>query len=270
MHQIHGNSFITLTYNNDHLPQNLSLDKTHFQDFIRSLRKRTHKERTFHINLMGIKYPLTHKLRYFMCGEYGEATEKNNHIARPHFHAILFGFGFLSDRYPWRKTKTGHTIYRSPLLEKTWTYGTSEIGLVTYQSAAYVARYTLKKQTGKKDSKQLVEHYENINPETGEITNRVREYTAMSLKPGIGATWFEKYKSDVFPEDNVINPKGHKQAAPGYYRELLRRDDPIQAAKLQQKRLEKAKDNPDNTPKRLKTRENVQNQKLKRLPRESI
>ena len=69
-----NNEFITLTYNDKHLPVDHGLDHRHFQKFIRSLRKKSKQ-----------------KIRYYMCGEYGKATEENGYIARPHYHAILFG-----------------------------------------------------------------------------------------------------------------------------------------------------------------------------------
>lgn len=58
--------FFTLTYNDENLPPNRQLDKTHLQDFFRSLRKK-HKG-----------------IRYFAIGEYG------TQMGRPHYHAVIF------------------------------------------------------------------------------------------------------------------------------------------------------------------------------------
>ena len=93
-----------------------------------------------------------------MCGEYGENR------GRPHFHACLFNFDF-PDKKVWRKTSQGHPVWRSPSLEALWPYGFSEIGSVTFQSAAYVARYIMKKATGR-DAEQV---YEWTDPLTGEV-----------------------------------------------------------------------------------------------------
>lgn len=241
-------TYITLTYNDDHLPPDASLDRrkpNDFQIFIRSLRQHTQQ-----------------KMRYFMCGEYGEATEKNKYIARPHYHAIIFGYDF-PDKKPW-KVRNGNQTYLSNICKDVWGKGHIEIGSATYQSAAYVARYIIKKQFGA---------YKNDNPiidnKTGEIIGqRKPEYTNMSLKPGIGETWYRKYgHTDVFPNDYVIDQKGREVQTPKYYRVLLEREHPALHEILKEHRVEKAKSNKDNTPKRLKTREFVQNSKLKRLPR---
>ncbi len=78
-----------------------------------------------------------------MCGEYGNATEENNWIARPHYHAIIFGYSFPNQKLV--NIRNGNRVYTSDLLTKLWKHGTHEIGTVTFQSAGYVARYILKK-----------------------------------------------------------------------------------------------------------------------------
>ena len=90
----------------------------------------------------------------------------------------------------------------------------------------------------------------------------------MSLHPGIGASWYEKYKSDVFPDDFVVTPDGRKMPAPKYYRKLLERQDPELYAKLKCVRVEKARTNPDNSYDRLNVREICQNKKADRLTRQ--
>ena len=125
--QLHeSNAFITLTYADEHLPQDRSLDKREFQLFIKRLRKSIQPQR----------------LRYFHCGEYGAK------LGRPHYHACLFGFDF-PDKELQRYSKTGEKLYRSDLLDSAWqNKGWALIGEVTFQSAAYVARYITKKITG--------------------------------------------------------------------------------------------------------------------------
>ena len=242
------NSFVTLTYDNEHLPEHNSLCKLDFQKFIRSLRKRTGK-----------------KIRYFMCGEYGEATEQNGWIARPHYHALLFGFDFI-DKYT-VQYRNGNPVYRSDFLEKVWNKGASELGAVTFQSAGYVARYTLKKQNG-----EYAEREYAIPDENGEITNdtKVYPYTACSLKPGIGYDWYKKFKADLFPHDYAIMPDGRETSVPTYYRTLLQREDPEVYEQLRKQRVEKARTNPDNEPERLAVREAVRHSKIKRLKRDKI
>ena len=52
------NSFVTLTYDDDHLPEYNSLNYKHFQDFMKRLRK-SHNG-----------------VRFYMCGEYGPIVDK--------------------------------------------------------------------------------------------------------------------------------------------------------------------------------------------------
>lgn len=232
MHE--DNIFITLTYASEHLPKNYSLDHEHFQIFIRALRDKTKK-----------------KLRFYMCGEYGEPTEENNFIARPHFHAIIFGHDFEDKTY-W-KTRNGNRVYRSETLESIWTKGNSEIGTVTFESAGYVARYVLKKQTGERAEA----HYNGRKP----------EYTRMSNRKGIGESWYQKYKNEVFPDDFVVTPDGRKMQTPTYYRRLLEREDPELHEQLKKLRVVKAQTNPNNTPERLIVREKCHKRKAERLKR---
>lgn len=235
-----NNSFITLTYDDGHLPPDGNLRKIDFQKFIRSLRKRTKQ-----------------KIRYFMCGEYG--TE--NH--RPHYHAILFGYQFPDIQLV--NIRNQNRVYTSKFLSAVWHHGSSEIGSVTFKSAGYVARYILKKQKG--TSEELFNRYVIINPNTGEMKSRHLEYTAMSLKPGIGQKWYEKNKSDLFPHDYAVLPDGRQTPVPTYYRRLLREDDPTLWEQLRIQRIEKAQTNPNSTPERLAVREQCKEAQIKPLRR---
>ena len=117
------NCFITLTYNDEHLPSDMSLQKDDFTKFIKRLRKNTGE-----------------KIRYYACGEYGDLYQ------RPHFHACLFGY--RPDDLVLFSVRSGVNLYTSSTLEKAWQYrGFVTVGDVTYYSAAYGARYVLKKTT---------------------------------------------------------------------------------------------------------------------------
>ena len=235
-----NNSFITLTYDDENLPPHDSLKKIHFQKFIRALRKKTKQ-----------------KIRYYMCGEYGDLN------GRPHYHAILFGYKFPNCKLV--NIRNENRVYTSPFLSQMWKYGTHEIGSVTYQSAGYVARYILKKQNGEYAERE----YAIPDPETGELTGQQKQhpYTQMSLKPGIGKKWYDKNKSDLFPHDYAVAPNGRKCPVPTYYRRLLEREDPELANELRTNRIEKCSDNPDNTPDRLEVREFCKQKQAERLKR---
>lgn len=137
------NCFITLTFSPAALAarENPSLDVRDFQLFMKRYRKR-----------------FGEGIRFFHCGEYGDK------LGRPHYHACIFGHDF-EDKYFWRKSDSGYPVYRSPVLEELWTHGFSEIGTVTFDSAAYVARYIMKKVNGK-DAK---DHYTSVDLGTGEV-----------------------------------------------------------------------------------------------------
>jgi hypothetical protein len=203
--QMHDqNCFITLTYDDAHLPSDRSLHYRDFQLFIKRLRKR---------------YP-GRRIRYYMAGEYGE------NFGRPHWHACIFGLDF-DDKKLWKRTSSNSLLYRSKELELLWPFGYSSIGDVTFESAAYVARYIMKKVTGK----NAAEHYKEIDPDTGEITNRKPEFTKMSLKPGIGYEWYKQYTTDVYPHDYVV-VRGKKVKPPKFYDKKYKIDNPYEFDEL--------------------------------------
>lgn len=201
------NCFLTLTYDSKYLPADGSLHVEHFQDFMKRLRKKFKGK----------------KIRYLHCGEYGKKGQ------RPHYHALIFGFDF-PDKYLHKITPRGDRIYRSPSLEKLWPYGFSTIGAVTFESCAYVARYCTKKITGP----MAEEHYQGRAP----------EYITMSRRPGIASSWFEKYHSDVFPQDFVVLKDGRRLPTPRYYMKQLEKWYPEEFDVVQQRRLERQTDCP--------------------------
>lgn len=222
------NSFITLTYDDKHLPPRSSLDYGDFQRFMKRLRKRVDPIRP----------------RFYMCGEYGEDFN------RPHFHACLFGFAF-PDRKFWRRGPSGSRVYRSELLEDLWPFGFSSIGEVTFESAAYVARYCMKKING-----DLAEsHYSRVDLDTGEIYQVTPEFNHMSLKPGIGAGWLEKYMTDVYPHDYVIS-RGKEVKPPKFYDRKFSELHPFEWEALQFRRDQVGRARYfDNTEERLSDKE---------------
>lgn len=121
-------SFVTLTYSDDYHPSDGSLDPGHLQGFLKRLRK-AHPDR----------------LRFFAVGEYG------THTLRPHYHLILFNL----------------SLAEAPLVDRAWGRGFVQLGDVTWQSASYVAGYTMKPR-----------HW---------LPDRRPEFSRMSLRPGIGA-----------------------------------------------------------------------------------
>jgi len=222
------NCFITLTYDDVNLPSDGSLNKKHFQDFMKRLRFR-----------------FGSGIRFFHCGEYGEK------FARPHYHACLFNFDF-PDKLLW-KTVGENRLYRSEALEELWPFGFSTIGSVTFESAAYVARYITKKVTGDRAG--------------GHYGGRVAEYTTMSRRPGIAKGWLERFRSDVYPSDFVVL-REKKMKPPKYYDRQFEIEYPKDYAKVMLRRKLKGRrlalKNPES---RLAVREEVQFLRFKQLKR---
>lgn len=244
------NCFITLTYNNEHLPSDKSLQYPDFQKFMKRLRKRFNGvDRSANPDSKD-QYPI----RFYMCGEYGET------FGRPHYHACLFNFDF-PDKTLYRRSPSGSLIYRSKALEELWPFGFSSIGEVNFNSAAYVARYIMKKVTGHRSE----EYYRSVDPDTGEIINRVPEFNKMSLKPGIGADWLARYKTDVYPHDYVI-VNGKKVKPPRYYDNKYSAEFPDIWEDIEYNRFVDAQNRvDDNTPERLAVKAELTRQRVSRL-----
>lgn len=122
--------FLTLTYNDAHLPYSEkgfpTLCKRDIQLFLKRLRK----------------YLGETKIRYYLAGEYGSRTH------RPHYHAIIYGIGLstFDDIVPRGRNQIGCPFFSSPKLEELWGNGFVLFSSVTWRTCNYVARYVLKKQ----------------------------------------------------------------------------------------------------------------------------
>lgn len=232
-----ANCFITLTYDDAHLPVRPSLDYAEFQRFMRRLRKEM-------------------AARFFMCGEYGDQTW------RPHYHACLFGCDF-EDKVLWT-TRDSVKLFSSPTLTRLWPFGFSSIGEVNFESAAYVARYCVKKVTG-----DLAKVHYARSDEAGSYS-LTPEFCHMSLKPGIGKGWFDRFRSDVFPHDYVVI-NGHKAKPPRYYDKQLGRADPEALEQVKCTReVQGRKHWANNTDERLAVREAVHAARAAFLVRKEI
>lgn len=235
------NSFITLTYDDEHLPIDGSLDKTHLQKFFKRLRKK-----------LG-------QFRYFSCGEYGDTS------SRPHYHAIIFGVDFSEDRQQVSKNKQGNILYSSETLSQAWGMGNCWIGNFTYQTAAYTARYVMKKQIGKNGSDHP--NYSRLNVNTGELIQVAREFACMSMRPGLGSAWYDKFKSDAFPSDFLVH-EGKKHPVPRFYVNKLKEGNSYEFDLIAKKRKKAREENSANsTTDRLRVRHEVKKSQLSKLTR---
>lgn len=189
------NCFITLTYNDDHIPYGHTLRPQDFTKFMKRMRKNIGP------------------MRYFHCGEYGDDT------LRPHYHACLFGYR-PSD--PELFSTDGEVkLYTSKELSKIWPMGHATFGELTFETAAYTARYCTKKINGP----PAKDHYTFMHTETGEIITRQPEYATMSRRPGIGSTWLKKYGRDTYEKDEVIM-RERAMKPPRFYDKWVEHTDP--------------------------------------------
>ncbi|AXH75713.1 MAG: replication initiator protein [Microviridae sp.] len=209
--------FVTLTYDDDHVPVSYAADadgcavpvhtlrKVDFQLFMKRLRKG--------------RAPI----RFFACGEYGGQT------FRPHYHAILFGYR-PSDLEYWSKSGSGMSLFRSAELDRIWSKGNVLIGDVSAASAGYVARYVTKKA------------YRDVG-DWCDIHNIEPEFMLSSRRPGIGAC---RYNSSGYGVDSLVvaDADGAKRIPiPKYYRRKISLDNPdlydkmkLKASKLAERR----------------------------------
>lgn len=234
------NSFVTLTYDDDNLPDDYSLNVREWQLFYKKLKS----DVRYHVGKEAAK-----ALKFFHCGEYGET------YGRPHYHACLFGLDW-PDKVHY-KTENEVQTFTSERLAELWGKGHCVVGAVTFDSAAYVARYCLKKRTGE----QADAWY--FDPGTGVILKP--EYTTMSN--GIGKSWYEQFGHDVRRRDEVIANE-HPSRPPRYYDTLHELVSKASLARTKARRRSRAAVHADdNTPARLKVREKVKAAKLQLLPR---
>lgn len=192
-----------------------------------------------------------------MAGEYGDEN------GRPHYHACIFGHDW-EDKLYHTTTPAGEKLYTSKELSGIWGHGFASTADVTFESAAYVARYCLKKITG--DAAE--EHYKRYD-HIGEY-QQIEEYNRMSLKPGIGATWLKKYETDIYTYDYAI-VRGVKTRPPKYYDKLFEISNPEKLEDLKAERIKQAKARYlDNTDVRLHDKEIVAHAKIQTLKRGKV
>lgn len=233
------NCFVTLTYDNEHLPLGGSLRHRDVQLFLKRLRKSRGSQR----------------VRYYMCGEYGEK------LGRPHYHICFFGLAF-PDRSYVGKTESGSDKFLSAELQRLWGLGDTQVSDFTFKAAAYTARYLMEKQNGDQADK----HYWRHDADTGECWRLVPEYNSMSKGNGrdsfgLGYQYLRLYYADILSSGTCV-VDGREVAPPRYYdkkmRKLLEFDDVKYARYLRARKHWR-----DTDPARLAAREKVALARLK-------
>lgn len=247
--QSNYNCFLTLTYDNAHIPGDGSYNKNHPVAFVKKLRDKlcrdlgcrikyssldTGKVRSFYIH----RCP---KIKTFGCAEYGEQ------LSRPHFHLIIFGWYPPDAKYKElsgnRWSEKTNKIYTSEILTKLWEHGFHSIGDLTLESAQYVAGYVTKKIGGERAK----DHYKNLPPER-----------TICNSQGIGLEWLKKYYFDLLINNSVVH-NGKELPIPTFYIRKLKDIDPVCYEELKKIRIDAIKYiDLDSTRDRVLTRYQIQ------------
>lgn len=148
-----NNSFVTLTYADEKLPDGMSLRLYDLQLFLKRLRSRLSPD----------------KVRYFAVGEYGEQE------GRPHYHLALFNYVgcVFGDYFVYSGQRKRECMCLScSFIRHVWSNGRIHQGVIERKSAQYIAGYTVKGMTRHDDER---------------LGGKEPEFARMSLRPGIGA-----------------------------------------------------------------------------------
>lgn len=236
--------FVTFTYNEDHLPPlNDVTDPTTGEIKkapFHSLSKREHQ-----LLMKRIRKHYGDGIRFFMSGEYGSKS------FRPHYHYILFGLDKPDDLKPYKVNFQGDMLYTSksfkenvwseidlvtnkpkvdPITGEIVTKGYVIFGEVTNESAAYVARYTIKKR-------------KNMPKEDYELLGIEPEFCLMSRRPGIGSDYINDNYLSIYETDSITVPTKNGAMSiqpPPYYDSILERLDPVLYEQIKSNRKKNA------------------------------
>lgn len=217
--------FITLTYDDLHLPSDRSLNKKHVQDFIKRVK--------FHFGSTA-----DNPIRQSYCGEYGTVTK------RPHYHVILYNCNF-PDRQFFRKSDAGHDVFISEVLSELWPFGFSEFGVATPATIAYLYKYILKKKSRKE---KLLPYSIEVGGVTYDVAH---EFIESSRNPGIGAC-MRDFDSLA---NGFISVDGKRKKLPKYYLEYLRKHKPDVYDRIQNLKFDFMSRTPKESRERLRQKE---------------
>lgn len=222
--------FITLTYDDDHVPGMIlstgeimrkvqyvwkpgkktpesvqTLLYTDVQKFLKRLRK-----------------AYRGKLRYFCAGEYGEQT------ARPHYHMILYGWEPTDLKQLYKIHHNGY--FTSETLCKIWGNGNVQIAQATPETYRYVAGYVTKKMY-EIDGKKANAYYE---------LGQQKPFACMSLKPGLGDAYYQEHKEEIWNQGYIQCTNGKQAQIPRYYEKMMEKENPERLWRIKQNRQRKA------------------------------
>ena len=207
--------FITLTYDEEHLPvidkntgelyrgfrhpldyynqgkryENSTLLISDMQKFLKRLRQHAHRHGLYEDEERGCKV--------FYCGEYGSKT------SRAHYHLLLYGVKIPDLKVLKRMKGVEYDI--SETISNLWGMGNIIIGQLNFKTCSYVAKYVMKKYSGP-DKMQVYKE-----------AGRTPEFVQMSRRPGIGKKYWEEHRKDIYKYDSVLVGEGKTVKPPKYY-----------------------------------------------------
>lgn len=217
--QYHNSTwFVTLTYDDDHIPTTYYAAD---QETGEAMRAATLSKRDLQLFFKRLRKNTGQQIRYFCAGEYGDQTK------RPHYHCIIFGLELPEDDLTLYKIENGYHYFNSKIIDKAWSFcqrdefgkdipdtwsnaGYCVITECTWETAAYTARYCMKKAFSDQG-----EFYANFN--------LVPEFTQMSRRPGIAYQFYENNKDRIYSYDylSISTPKGGRNIRPSKYYDRL-------------------------------------------------
>lgn len=233
--QYHENNyFITLTYDEQHVPKlkeitykdkdgkehtirnkgqfKNTLNPDDIKRFINSIRK--HFERLGH---KGVKY--------YLCGEYGQ-----NGTTRPHYHIIFMNLPLNPEKfYDFHQDENLKMHWKTKEVEEIWGKGIIDVAMVEWADAAYVARYGTKL------------YINNGSVEEYAKSGMVREFVRCSRRPAIGLHFCEDNEFDLLYTDKITMKNFREDTVtvplPSYYVRKLEEKYPEYIEMLKQDRM---------------------------------
>ncbi|CRH84848.1 Uncharacterised protein [Chlamydia trachomatis] len=222
--------FITLTYDDDHVPG--MIVKT--GEIMRKVQYtwKPGEKRPSSVQILlyediqkflkRLRKAYRGKLRYFVAGEYGEQT------ARPHYHMILYGWKPTDLKNLYKIHHNGY--YTSKWLEDLWGMGQIQIAQAVPETYRYVAGYVTKKMY-EIDGKKANAYYE---------LGQTKPFACMSLKPGLGDNYYQKHKAEIWRQGYIQCTNGKQAQIPRYYEKQMEEENPQRLWRIKQNRQKNA------------------------------
>ena len=222
--------FITLTYDDDHVPG--MIVKT--GEIMRKVQYtwKPGEKRPDSVQILlyediqkflkRLRKAYRGKLRYFVAGEYGEQT------ARPHYHMILYGWKPTDLENLYKIHHNGY--YNSKWMSELWGMGQIQIAQAVPETYRYVAGYVTKKMY-EIDGKKANAYYE---------LGQTKPFACMSLKPGLGAHYYQEHKAEIWRQGYIQCTNGKRAQIPRYYEKQMEAENPKRLWRIKQNRQKNA------------------------------